>query len=195
MKTNKQTTHIPPPLKPKEIANADAIEAVANTITENVQADIASGNLDTAEATGNLSMSILLTKYTKGLLDDKQAFAFFKEMASKKTQAPVQRVEQHVKMDLRTVFQNITESNKGIKATTLQQARTWDGEVRERLELDNDMMLKPREELAAEGEPTFTPSPPPEIEDIRTGGDGSEKRQMWERQGAKLPTYRNNDDE
>lgn len=193
----KQHKQVPVTPQPKEIeipTNADAIEAIANVITDNVSKDIDSGNLDTVEATGNLAMSILLTQYREGLLNDKQAFAFFKEMASKKTQAPVQRIEQHVKIDLRAVFNDITESNEEIKGASLQQAKVWDDEVRERLELDGDMMLAPREENGLSTEPTFIPDAPPEVEDIRTGGDGSEKRQMWERQGARVPTYRKSDE-
>jgi len=189
MKRNKLTTTVP---EKKTVTNADAISEIAEAITDSISGDISSGNLDTAEATGNLAMSILLTKYSEGLLDDKQAFAFFKEMASKKTQAPIQRVEQHVKIDLRAVFNDITESNQTIQTHTLQQAKQWDGDVRERLQLDDNMMLKPREE-EQDSPPTFTPDPPPEIEDIRTGGDGSEKRQQWERQGAREPSYRKNE--
>lgn len=190
MKQHKQAPTIPQPKEPKVPTNADAIKAIANVITGNVSDDIDSGNLDTVEVTGNLSMSILLTMIAEGLLDDKQKFTFLKEMASKKTQDPVQRVEQHVKMDLRAVFNDISESNEDIKSTTLQQAKVWDSEVRERLELDNDMMLAPREEDAPSSEPAFTHDAPPEITDIRTGGDGSEKRQMWKRHGARVPSYR-----
>lgn len=194
MRQNKQALVTPQPKEVKTPTNADAIEKIANAITSNISEDINSGNLDTVEATGNLAMSVLLTQYKEGLLDDKQAFAFFKEMASKKTQAPIQRIEQHSKIDLRVIFNDITESNEDIKSASLRQAKVWDGEVRKRLELDDNMMLTPREEDSPSAEPTSTPTPPPEVEDIRSGGDGSEKRQMWERQGARVSTYRKGND-
>lgn len=197
MRRTKQEPVIPQSKELKSTPNGVAIKQVAEAITGNVVEGMDSGSLDTIEATGQLSMSVLLTMLNEGLLNDNQAVSFLREMASRKTQAPVQRVEQHVKMDLRAVFNDIAESNPVIRDTRIKQAKVWDGEVREKLQLDDDMMLKPRDENEAEegrsgssAEATFTLGAPPEIEDIRQGGDGSEKRQSWERQGAKVPTYR-----
>ncbi len=194
MKTTRQEPIIPQSKEVQKGSNGEALQKVASALTTEVIDNIESGNLDAVEATGNLSLSILLTKYSEGLLTEREAFAFFKEMASKKTQAPVQRVEQHVKIDLRAVFNDITSNNQDIRSNRIEQATAQDQDVVKRLQLDEDMMLLPRDEEAA-SKPTFTPDPPPEIEDIRTGGDGSERRQRWEKQGAKTPSYRKTDNE
>ena len=195
MRINKHKPVMPDaPKNGIKIENSDAIAKVSDALTGSVIEDIDSGNLDSVEGAGKLAMSILLTQCSNGLLNDTQRFAFLKELASKKTQAPVQRIEQHTKIDLTAVFASITNDNVPIRESSLDKAKVWDGEVRERLQLDDDMMLKPRDEDLAEGsEPTFTPTPPPEIEDIRTGGDGSEKRQRWAKSGAKIPDYRRKD--
>jgi len=193
MRENKLTPVTPEIKEPVKPTNSDAVQSIASNITEGVLAGMDDGSIDTVEATGQLSMAILWERYSAGLLDDKQVFAFLKEMASKKTQAPVQRVEQHVKMDLRTVFAEISQTNIDQQATTLQQADIWDGEVREKLQLQDDMMLAPREEDEAVEEADFEVTPPPEIEDIRSGGDGSERRQRWANEGARIPSYRKDD--
>ena len=116
------------------------------------------------------ALSSLLQQVSGGLLDNKQEFSFLKTLADKKTQNPVQRVEQTSKVDLRVSLAAAIDANPEALERTLEQAKKHDKEVLERL--NGNLMLDgdTNEEVAS-----TNPGEPNEVQDIRNGGDGSVK--------------------
>jgi hypothetical protein len=180
MKTFKQKAVIP--TEEETTTKLSPMSKVVDSIKEAIEEGMDAGTIDATEALGNLSMAALTELYQNGLLDDKQAFTFLNSMAIKKTPAPVQRIEQHTKMDLRVIFNEIVEDNEAQREKTLAQSKVWNSEVMERLKLNENMELAPLDQDSASPLQEELPTPPPEIEDIKLGGDGSEKRQEWKKQ-------------
>jgi len=153
-------------------------ESPANLIADKINADLLEqievGEIDTVEAAGAFALSSLLAQVSGGLLDPKQEFIFLKSLAEKKTQNPVQRVEQTTKIDLKVSIADAIENSPEALERTLAIAKKHNDEVLARL--DGNLMLdgESKEELAV-----VNPEEPYELSDLRTGGDGSVKIQSF----------------
>lgn len=153
-------------------------ESSANLIAEKINLtlleQIESGDFDITEASGLFALQSLLMQVSGGLLDPKQEFIFLKSLAEKKTQNPVQRVEQTTKVDLKVSIADAIENSSEALERTLAIAKKHNDEIRERL--GGNLMLDgdSKEELA-----TANPGEPYELSDLRMGGDGSIKIQSF----------------
>lgn len=160
---------------------------IAEKINDTLTYQIESGEFDVTEVSGLFALQSLLTKVSGGLLDPKQEFIFLKSLAEKKTQNPVQRIEQATKVDLRVSISDAIENSSEALERTLAIAKKHNAEVLERLGgnlmLDGNSDLEDRknskEELAAENSESSEYKEPYELTDLRTGGDGSVKIQSF----------------
>ena len=114
---------------------------VAEKLDISVMEKFESGEIDATETIGLLAMSQLTKLNATGLLNQNQTFGFLKSMAEKKTPNPVQRVEEHQKIDLRGIFQVVIDNNPEALESSLQQAKQRNQEIQDRLNLSEDMML------------------------------------------------------
>lgn len=148
--------------------------AISEQIEAALQEKLSSNDFDVTEISGLFALGSLLTKVSGGLLDPKQEFSFLKSLAEKKTQNPVQRIEQRTKVDLRVSIASAIEASPGALERTLEIAKKHNTEVLERL--NGDLMLDgdSKEELAL-----AAPDEPYELRDLKTGGDGSVKIQSF----------------
>lgn len=149
-------------------------ESTASIIADKINTELlkrmASGEIDNSEAAGEFALSSLLAQVSGGLLESKEEFIFLKGLAEKKTQNPIQRVEQTTKVDLKVSLADAIQDNPGALQSSLEKARKHNEEVLKRL--GGDLMLdgNTKEEIAF-----ANPGEPNEMRDIRNGGDGSVK--------------------
>ena len=134
-------TKVGEPKDSKENQPESNMMEVATKLDTSVMGKFESGEIDATETIGLLAMSQLAKLNATGLLNQNQTFGFLKSMAEKKTPNPVQRVEEHQKIDLRMIFQGAIDNNPEALESSLQQAKQRNQEIQDRLNLSEDMML------------------------------------------------------
>lgn len=156
------------------IPKESSADIISDKINDGLMQQIESGEFDVTEVSGLFALSSLLKQVSGGLLDPKQEFSFLKSLAEKKTQSPVQRIEQTAKVDLKVSLADAIESSPEALERTLAIAKKHNDEVLERL--GGDLMLDgdSKEELSV-----TSVDEPYELRDLRTGGDGSVKIQSF----------------
>lgn len=156
------------------ILQENSADLIANKINNKLLEQIESDDFDITEEVGLFALQSLLRQVSGGLLDPKQEFSFLKSLAEKKTQSPVQRVEQTTKVDLKVSIADAIENSSEALERTLAIAKKHNDEVLARL--DGNLMLDgdSKEVLA-----TASPDEPYELKDLKTGGDGSIKIQTF----------------
>lgn len=148
----------------------------AEIISERATSMLSDDEIDPVEAAGYQALASLLIMHANGDLPVNFSMAMLKSLALSKTPNPVTKVEQIVKVDLNVVFSKLVDSSPDTLDRMIGLAKERGEQVRLRLGTGNDYMLP-----GVKGGEQDTPNQekktePPEIIDIRAGGDGSARR-------------------
>lgn len=158
----------------KQDKKKNTLSNIAQRFDELIESQLETGETDLIEIAGNAAISTLITQMTAGLMSTKEETAFLKMLAEKKTKSPVQKIESTSKVDFRISIADAIKENPLALTRSLDRAKQHDQEVLDRL--GGNLMLdgETSEEVAA-----TNPGEPPEIIDLRNGGDGSKKIMSW----------------
>ena len=166
-----------------DISQESPFIAVSDSLNERVLDMLDEGDVsleDIPELVGYLSMSTMTRLIAEGAISPKDAQAFLKSMADKKTPDPVHKIEQHTKIDINVILAKAVNDNPQALVESTRLAKERHEEIMERLNLGPDMMLPPSDDDTTDAvDAEFTLPEPIEVKDIRQNGDGSIRRQEF----------------
>ena len=138
----------------------EEISVLSSRLISESSQSLASGDIDTIEASGKTALAIMWEKIKKGELPLKEEASFLRSLATTKTPAPVVKVEQKQQLDMRMLIADAIEANPEKFTASVQRAAERRLEVIDRLKIDQVTMMLPDVEEIEENvieERVFTP--------------------------------------
>jgi len=150
----------------RKVPYAAKFRLLADEIASSLRSSLQAGDIGDIEAAGRQALAAMLSEYADGNLPDKQAFAFLKSLAERKTPDPVQKVEQTTQVDMRVMVGALITDNPDALEQALGRAARARSEIAARLVADAPLSLGETAELS---DAQMLHAEPAEVSNIRAG--------------------------
>jgi hypothetical protein len=161
MKTGEVSIRV---LRNQDVPFSDELSDSAQRIADEAKVALEDGGITTIEAAGHYSLASVLEGMATGKMSYKKSFDTLRSLAEKKTPAPVQRIEQHQTVDMRSLLVTAVAENPKALEDVVAIAITAREQIREKLNSSDaalallpEKKTHPQKDLPLQGGDTLTP--------------------------------------
>ena len=137
---------IQPLLKNNTPPYAEDMSELAEKLMGHVRSSLANNDMDLIEAAGRTALGVMLEQYASGDLEKRDAIAFLRNLADKKTPAPVQKVEQFTQIDMNILLKNAIQDNPNAVSDAMKKAEVWREQIKAKYGMDDTLQLPANED-------------------------------------------------